>query len=101
MVAARVTVVGFDPSPEPLRPGPSLTFFGGSTVALFHDSDDRLPFGVVASAYADASGVATLDVEPGQYQLFVGRGTEVWLHYEDGWRLVHGHWSMNGELAGS
>ena len=34
-------------------------------------------------------------------QPFVGRGTEVWLRYEDGWRLVHGHWSVNGELAGS
>ena len=34
-------------------------------------------------------------------QPFVGRGTEIWLHYEDGWRLVHGHWSVNGELAGS
>lgn len=30
---------------------------------------------------------------------FVGRGTEIWYHYQDGWRLTHGHWSMNGELT--
>ena len=25
---------------------------------------------------------------------FVGRGTEIWRRYDDGWRLVHGHWSQ-------
>lgn len=30
---------------------------------------------------------------------FVGRGTEIWIKYDDGWRLIHGHWSINGELA--
>ena len=30
---------------------------------------------------------------------FVGRGTEIWIKYDDGWRLIHGHWSMNAELV--
>jgi ketosteroid isomerase-like protein len=25
---------------------------------------------------------------------FVGRGTEIWKRYDDGWKLVHGHWSQ-------
>jgi ketosteroid isomerase-like protein len=32
---------------------------------------------------------------------FVGRGTEIWVHGPGGWRLKHGHWSENAELAGS
>lgn len=28
---------------------------------------------------------------------FVGRGTEIWVRREAGWRLVHGHWSANPE----
>lgn len=28
---------------------------------------------------------------------FVGRGTEIWVRSESGWRLRHGHWSENPE----
>ena len=28
---------------------------------------------------------------------FAGRGTEIWLRRDDGWKLVHGHWSETPE----
>lgn len=34
-------------------------------------------------------------------QPFIGRGTEIWTRTDDGWRLIHGHWSENAELAGT
>ena len=33
-------------------------------------------------------------------QPFVGRATEVWVRHNDEWRLAHGHWSKQPELAG-
>jgi ketosteroid isomerase-like protein len=30
---------------------------------------------------------------PNMDRPFVGRGTEIWRRYEEGWRLVHAHWS--------
>lgn len=73
---ARVTVVGFDPSPEILIAGPSLPGFGSSTLALLNDPGDSLPFGLVDAVYTGADGIASFDVEPGSYQVFVSRGTE-------------------------
>ena len=75
---ARITVVGFDPSPEIVRPGPVLPAFGSSTLGLLNDVDDRLPFGLTAVGHADASGNAHLVLEPGVdlYHVYVSRGTE-------------------------
>jgi hypothetical protein len=75
---ARVTVVGFDPSPEPTTPGPSLPGFGGDTSGLFNDVNDSLRFGIAAVGYADASGFTEFDLEPGvdRYHVYVSRGTE-------------------------
>jgi len=71
---ARVSVVGFDPSPEPIIPFNSLT--GTQNTGLFQDVGDVLPFGLAAMRYTDASGVAELEIEPGDYHVFVSRGTE-------------------------
>ena len=73
---ARVTVVGFDPSPEVLIPGPSLPGFGSSTLALLNDPGDSLPFGLVAFEYTGADGVVSFDLEPGSYRVFATRGSE-------------------------
>ncbi len=73
---ARVTVVGLDPSPPQLFPGPVAPGFGGATLGVFADPKDQLPFGVAAFSYADADGNASLDIEPGNYQVVVSRGTE-------------------------
>jgi hypothetical protein len=68
-VPARVSVVGFDPSPEIVLPG-------GEATGLFHDLKEALQFGVVRVAYTDAAGWAELEIEPGQYQVAVSRGAE-------------------------
>ncbi len=73
---SRITVVGFDPSPEITFAGPSLPGFGGSTLALLNDPGDSLPFGIVDFVYTGADGVAAFDLEPGSYQVFVSRGPE-------------------------
>lgn len=68
-VPARVSVVGFDPSPE-------VTFPGADVTGLFYDQKEALRFGYVRVAYTDATGVAELEVEPGEYQVAVSRGAE-------------------------
>lgn len=68
---ARISVLGFDPSPE-------IVFPDGT--ALFHDPKEALPFGYVRIAYTDSAGVAAFEVEPGEYQLAVSRGVEYSLH---------------------
>jgi hypothetical protein len=73
---ARVAVIGVDPSPPIIVPGPSLIGLGSSTLGLFEDPKEALPFGIVAFGYADANGALSLDVEPGTYQVVVSRGTE-------------------------
>ncbi len=76
LLPARVSVVGFDPSPENLIAGPSLPGFGGSTLAVLNDPGDSLPFGLVEAVYTGADGVASFNIEPGTYRVFVSRGTE-------------------------
>jgi len=77
-IPTRVTVVGFDPSPPIIKPGPVLPGFGGSELGLFYDASDRLPFGVTAVGYTDASGTVEFDLEPGVglYHVYVSRGSE-------------------------
>ena len=72
----RVSVVGFDPSPPVLLEGPSLPGFGGSTLGVFEDPDDRLPFGIVRAVHTGVDGIATFNLEPGSYRVVVSRGTE-------------------------
>jgi hypothetical protein len=75
---SRVTVVGFDPSPEPTVAGPSLPGFGSSRQGLLYDTGDRVPFGIAAVGYAGASGEVEVPLEPGtrRYHVYVSRGTE-------------------------
>jgi hypothetical protein len=77
-IPARVTVVGFDPSPPLIKVGPSLPGFGGSDLGVFDDASDRQPFGLAAVGYTDASGSVEFDLEPGvgTYHVYVSRGTE-------------------------
>jgi hypothetical protein len=74
-VPARISVIGFDPSPEPLLVFDGLT--GRQSTGIYNDlSADGVPFGFVWLAYAGADGVTEFDLEPGDYQVFVSRGTE-------------------------
>jgi hypothetical protein len=80
-VPSRVTVVGFDPSPEPTVAGAALPGFGGATLGRLNDVNDNEPFGVVAFDYTGADGIASFTVEPGTpFHVYVSRGTEysVW-----------------------
>jgi hypothetical protein len=72
---ARVSVVGFDPSPEPVIVvrGPQ----GDQRTGLFNDAGgDPEPFGVTRVEYAGADGMLEIDIEPSSYQVFVSRGCE-------------------------
>ena len=74
-IPGRVTLVGFDPSPEPSVT--TATPLGTAATWLFRDvGDDRLPFGVADFEYAGADGRAVFDVKPGEYQVVVSRGAE-------------------------
>ncbi len=81
-IPARVTVVGFDPSPEPIIPGGNLFGLSIGDVGLFRDPTDSRPFGVAAAGYADAKGEVSLVVEPGEYEIYVSRGPEYSLFHE-------------------
>ncbi|HSH11363.1 MAG TPA: hypothetical protein VLA10_06215, partial [Ilumatobacter sp.] len=71
---ARVSVVGFDPSPELVFVAPGV--LGNETTGMFRDQNDIVPFGLSAARYTDASGIVAFDVEPGSYHVYVSRGTE-------------------------
>ena len=47
-----------------------------ATMGKWHLSKDPLPYGVPTFAYTDPPGFAALDVEPGDYQVYVSRGSE-------------------------
>jgi hypothetical protein len=77
-IPARVTVVGFDPSPEATVAGPALPGFGGSRQGVLLDTSDFLPYGIAAVGYTDATGTVEFPLEPGVslYHVFVSRGSE-------------------------
>lgn len=81
-IPARVTVVGFDPSPEPIIPGGNLLGLSIGDVGLFQDPNDTRPFGVTSAAYANSEGEARFVVEPGEYEIYVSRGSEYSLFRE-------------------
>jgi hypothetical protein len=75
-IPARVTVVGFDPSPEVLIFSDALST-NDITTGLFRDvTKDPLSFGVTWIQYVGADGTTAFDIEPGTYQVFLSRGTE-------------------------
>ncbi len=67
-VPARVTIVGFDPSPDPI--------YSSGDTGLFLDQTDKFPFGVARAVYTDADGTVDFDMEPGSYRVYVSRGAE-------------------------
>ncbi len=74
-VPARIGVIGSDPSPEPILEAKLLT--GTEPTGTYYDiTGDAVPFGFVWMDYAGADGHLEFDIEPGEYHLFVSRGTE-------------------------
>ncbi|CAG0971669.1 hypothetical protein BURK2_01328 [Burkholderiales bacterium] len=75
-VPARITVVGFDPSPEPKLVTSSLSG-NDTTTGVFEDpTSDPLAHGITRVVYTDANGQASFDLEPSTYEIVVSRGTE-------------------------
>jgi len=74
---AKVSVVGFDPSPDPLNKQ-SLIGVINNTTGIFRDRDqDGLPFGLAQALFVDPSGSSdVVPLEPGDYQVVVSRGPE-------------------------
>jgi len=76
-VPGRVTIVGFDPSPEPTIVFPGGFGLPNAVNGTFHDvSKDGLPFGTARVEYTPADGTLDIPLEPGSYQITVSRGTE-------------------------
>jgi hypothetical protein len=75
-VPARVAVIGFDPSPE-------VVIAGADGTGLFYDQKEALRFGATHIDYTDSAGHAEFEVEPGDYQIAVSRGTEYSLFTEN------------------
>lgn len=74
-VPARISVVGFDPSPEPILTLSSI--IGTTRTGLFNDiTADAVPFGLVWLAYTESDGTVEVDIEPGSHQVYVSRGPE-------------------------
>ncbi len=90
---ARVSVVGAitvtsssdprygtsNPSPDPLFLL-SVLSANDTRTGMFYDQTDRPTPGYAKVAYADASGVAEFDLQPGSYEVVVSRGDEYSVH---------------------
>lgn len=74
-VPAKISIVGFDPSPDPARQDDDLS---QTVLAVLSDPDwDPTPYGIVRVGFAGADGDSgEITVEPGEYQLVVSRGIE-------------------------
>lgn len=71
----RITLVGFDSSPDPHLLTPILA--DTATTYLFRDLDyDGRAFGVAGLGYAGADGNVELTAKPGEYWVAISRGTE-------------------------
>lgn len=74
---AKVSVVGFDPSPDPLN---SQSLFGivNNRTAVFGERfQDGVPYGVSAAFFLGPDGTAEpRPLEPGTYEVYVSRGPE-------------------------
>jgi hypothetical protein len=72
---AKVQLVGFDPSPDPLNTQNILGIVNNLTGVFGEPAEDGLVFGISFVAFAPRTGdTGALEVEPGSYQLVVSRG---------------------------
>ncbi len=83
-IAARIAVVGFDPSPDPKNNQNLLGLIFNTTGVFGDQNEDGFPFGVAHNRYADASGdTGEFPMEPGSYRVYVSHGTEYSIDFED------------------
>ena len=73
---AKVSVVGFDPSPDFIV-AQSLFGLVNNRTGMFNDLENPYPFGMAKVAWVGVSGDSgVLPLEPGNYQVYVSRGNE-------------------------
>jgi hypothetical protein len=84
MLPARASVVGFDPSRDPMN-SQNLAGLISNTTAVFGDrTRNGEPFGVARTIFIDASGDSgVVPIEPSSYQVVVSRGIEYSIHTEN------------------
>jgi hypothetical protein len=73
-VAAKVQLIGFDPSPNTVNTHAVLGLINVAA-GVFQDFEDATEFGIAAVGFADRTGATgPIAVEPGTYQLVVSHG---------------------------
>jgi len=83
-IAAKISVVGFDASPDPRNPQSILGLINNNTGVFGEKEEDGFPFGVALADYVDASGSsAVLPLEPGSYRVYVSHGPEYSVDFDD------------------
>ncbi len=99
-LAGKVSIVGFDPSPEPRN---TQSIFGLINVnnALFTDFDaDSAPFGVSKVEFFDQNGtIGPLPLEPGSYRVVVSHGPEYSIATQDVTVTAGATTSVNAQIA--
>ncbi len=80
-LAGKVSIIGFDPNPDPGNSQPSL----GINTAIFGEIfQDSLPYGLADVVFVDHSGDSgEMFLEPGSYRIVVSHGTEYSIYEED------------------
>ncbi len=83
-IAAKVSVIGIDPSPDP-RNIQNILGLITNTTGVFNDlQQDGLPYGLTHVHFAGLSGTAgPVPLEPGSYRVVVSHGTEYSAYSED------------------
>ncbi len=82
-IAGKVSVVGFDPSPDP---GNSQSILGliSNNTGVFGRGKSPLPYGLATVVWVDHSGDSgDVPLEPGDYQVVVSHGPEYSTHVEN------------------
>ena len=83
-IAAKVSVVGFDPSADPRNPQSILGLINNNTGVFGEKVEDGYPFGLAFVDFADAGGdTGVLPLEPGSYRVVVSHGPEYSIDFDD------------------
>jgi len=83
-IAAKVSVVGVDPSPDP-RNTQNILGLVRNTTGVFNDLDnDGLTYGLTQTDFAGLSGsIGPVPIEPGDYRVVVSHGPEYSAYTQD------------------
>jgi hypothetical protein len=74
-IPAKVQLVGFDPSPDPLSTQSIFGVVNNTTGVFGEQREDGLAYGIALVAFADRTGdTGEVDAEPGTYQVAVSHG---------------------------